>query len=206
MGADKSLMVVGGQALARTVADVMGHAGAHRVQAQGGDAAALASLGLSCVADRWPGRGPGVAVADVLVHAAAGSAVEPDIVVVAACDHPDLDVATVHALVAALGRGEPETGPGSDDGSSWPAAAVAVAVQRRHPTLCAWRRSLCAPIAGQWMENGGSSLTSLLEAVSSRHDVVEVAVEVSAVRDLDSPGDVSRYDRGVPHHEVDRQP
>ncbi len=206
MGADKSLMVVGGRALARAVADVMGHAGAHRVQAQGGDAAALASLGLSCVADRWPGRGPGVAVADVLVRKAAGTVVDPDIVVVAACDHPDLDVATVHALVAALGRGEPETGPGSDGSSSWPAAAVAVAGQRRHPTLCAWRRSLCAPIAGQWMENGGSSLASLLEAVSSRHDVVEVAVEVSAVRDLDSPGDVSRYDRGVPHHEVDRQP
>jgi len=183
MGTDKALLVVGGQALAASVADAIGGAGARRVWAQGGDAVALGALGLDCVADRWPGRGPGVAVADALSVATA------DVIVVAACDHPGLDAATVSALVDAVG---------ASDATLAAAASVAMAEQRLHPTLSAWRTGVCAPIAERWMADGGTSLLSLLEAVGVAHVVAEVDVGPWAARDVDSRADLSRYDSDAP--------
>lgn len=180
MGRDKALMVVRGQALAVTVAGALAGAGARRVFALGGDAEALAAAGLLCVDDRWPGRGPGVAVADALDRCTAA------VLVVAACDHPDLGADTVLALVAGLG---------TSLGSGAPAAvAVAVSDGRRHPTLSAWRREACAPVAARWVAAGGSSLTSLIDAVSVGHSVTEVGIDATAAMDLDSPADAARYD------------
>jgi molybdopterin-guanine dinucleotide biosynthesis protein A/rhodanese-related sulfurtransferase len=192
MGTDKSLLVVGGQAMAVGVAGVLGRAGAGQVHAQGGDGEALTNLGLHWVADRWPGRGPGIAVADALTDAAARGGA--DVIVVAACDHPGLDVDTVRALVDALGA--------SDD-APVVAVAVAVASHRRHPTLSAWRTRPCADVAHQWLAQQGrpearSSLTDLVGAVERHNPVVGVEVADGVARDLDSPDDVSRYDRDTP--------
>lgn len=190
MGRDKALMEVRGQALAVTVAGALAGAGARRVHALGGDAEALTAAGLQCVNDRWPGRGPGVAVADALDRCAAG------VLVVAACDHPGLGADTVSTLVASLGMSV---------GSDAPAAiAVAVSGGRRHPTLSAWRRQACAPVAARWMASGGSSLTSLIDAVAVGHTVVDVGINATAALDLDSPADVARYDSDVPRFEGHR--
>jgi molybdopterin-guanine dinucleotide biosynthesis protein A/rhodanese-related sulfurtransferase len=198
MGQDKALMDVGGRALAVAVADALAAAGASGVQAWGGNETALTSLGLDWVADRWPGRGPAVAVADALTRC------DADIVVVVACDHPDINAAAVQMLVSALDGGDNQSGPHDDTagdqlgGRGQVAAAVAVDGLRSHPTVSAWRTTLCAPIAGQWMATGASSLGSLVAAVRARHRVVDVAVDHAVVRDLDTPADVSRYDRQTP--------
>lgn len=191
MGSDKALMEVRGHPLALRVADALERAGARHVHAQGGNGPALTALGLRCVADRWPGRGPGVAVADALGRAATGSGA-PHVMVVAACDHPGLDAASVSALVAALGHND---AGGEARGSV--AVSVGVSGQRLHPTLSAWRTRVCAPIAQRWMDGGGSSLTSLIGAMAVGHVVAEVELDARVVHDLDSPTDVSRYDRGA---------
>jgi rhodanese-related sulfurtransferase len=83
------------------------------------------------------------------------------------------------------------------------AVAVAVASQRTHPTLSAWRTQQCAPVAQRWLAEQGragtrSSLTDLVGAVERHNPVVGVEVADGVARDLDSPDDVSRYDRDTP--------
>jgi molybdopterin-guanine dinucleotide biosynthesis protein A len=167
MGRDKALVEVDGVALARRVADALRAGGCSRVLAIGGDAVALAALGLEPVPDRWPGEGPLGGLATALATVADG-----DVLVLAPCDllHPAADVVT--DLVDALA--------GVD--------AVAVRIGERVQWLpSAWRAS--APLADR--------LAGLVDAGARRLDAVAavvtattVALDPSAGADADTPTDL----------------
>jgi molybdopterin-guanine dinucleotide biosynthesis protein A len=69
MGTDKALLEVDGVAMAVRVARALDAAGATEVMCIGGDAPALAALGLIVVTDRHPGDGPLGAVITALADA-----------------------------------------------------------------------------------------------------------------------------------------
>nr|MDQ3384917.1 molybdenum cofactor guanylyltransferase [Actinomycetota bacterium] len=96
MGRDKALIGVGGRPLAVRVASALRVAGAARVLAVGGDAGALAEHDLEVVADLHPGAGP---LGGLLTALAAAST---EVVVVLACDLPDVDEHSVRTVVLAL--------------------------------------------------------------------------------------------------------
>jgi molybdopterin-guanine dinucleotide biosynthesis protein A len=97
MGRDKALVDVDGRPLAAIARDALVGAGATEVLAIGGDPVELANLGFRVVADGWPGEGPLGAVVTAL------SAADEAVVVVLACDLPDVVPATVSAVLAGLG-------------------------------------------------------------------------------------------------------
>lgn len=172
MGRDKALVEVGGVALARRVADALGAGGCDAVLAVGGDAGALAALGLEPVPDRWPGDGPLGGLATALAAASARGA---DRLVLVPCDlvHPDA------AAIADLARALAEA----------PAAeAVAVAVGERVQWLpSAWRvgpdvaRRLAALV-----DDGGRRLDAVEAVVTHR----VVALTPDQVADADTPDDL----------------
>lgn len=96
MGADKALVEVDGVAMAARVAAALAAGGCAPVWCQGGDQTRLAAAGLVVRPDSRPGAGPLVAIHDALGRLAATHSA----VVVAACDLPDLDAASVASLVA----------------------------------------------------------------------------------------------------------
>lgn len=124
MGSDKALVEVDGVAMARRVADALAAGGCDPVWCQGGDAPALALVGLAVRADDVAHRGPLAAVAAALRAAA------PQDAVVAACDLPDLDGPTIAGLIAVGGRGHAPVVAAADSAGVhlvawWSAAALA---------------------------------------------------------------------------------
>ena len=121
-------------------------------------------VGYLVVEDRWPGEGPLGGVITALMEAGGD-------VVVAACDLPDLDAATVRSVRDA---------PGADGA----------------------RRSWPRPIGWSPRSLGGTTVRSTqltaiftngeraLHAALGRLDVVEVAVDPIALRNVNSPGDL----------------
>lgn len=170
MGSDKALLPIAGTAMAVRVAKALAEGGCRPVWCQGGDATALAALGLSVHADDLPGAGPLGAIGTAL-SAVAGDAAARD-VVVAACDLPDLDAATVAALVAAA-QGQPE-------------ASVVVAADASGPHLLGlWRAATAERVAGL-LADGVRSYRQALE----RLDAVFVTVPDDVLRNVNSPGDL----------------
>ena len=96
MGVDKSTLKVDGIAMGARVAAALVAAGCEPVVAVGGPPSRGERLGLVVVTDRWPGEGPLGAIVTVLEHARAEGV---DAVLVAACDLPWLDAATLEALI-----------------------------------------------------------------------------------------------------------
>jgi molybdopterin-guanine dinucleotide biosynthesis protein A len=167
MGRDKALIHIGGDAMATRVARALSAGGCRPVVAVGGDAAPLAALGLTVVADRFPGEGPLGGVITALEQFR-----EAQAVVVAACDLPHLTAATVESLTRALAA----------DGR----AAVAVAAVGGRQALCAaWRPSAAAALAAEFV--GGER--RLGEAVG-RLRVVEVTVPASELVNVNTPTDL----------------
>lgn len=175
MGGPKGGLVVGGVPMAGRVAAALRGAGAREVLAIGGPPALAAEFGARWVPDRWPGWGPLAATATALAataeaHGAAATTV------VAPCDQPHLDAATVGSLLDALAAAP-------DD------VVVAVAVTpdgRRQPLPAAWR---CRAADG---------LVALVEAGERRADaglvrlgVVTVAVGPGPLADVDTPEDLA---------------
>jgi molybdopterin-guanine dinucleotide biosynthesis protein A len=167
MGTDKALLTVDGVAMARRGADALRGAGCSPVVAVGGDATALASLGLDVVADRWPGEGPvGGVLTALLAHP------DADAVAVVACDLPRLSAATVRMLVDALGE--------------HPAVAAAAAVTDRVQPLCVVWRSSASPVVAAAMARGERRLHVVLTEVGS----VDVRVDPRDLTNVNSPGDL----------------
>jgi molybdenum cofactor guanylyltransferase len=168
MGRTKALIDVGGVPMAGRVAGALAAAGCRPVVIVGGDPDELQPLGLPFVADRHPGAGPLGGVITAL------EAVGGD-VVVAACDLPELDAATVLALL---------------DASEDDAAAVIVAVtDRLEPALARWpHRTLTALHA--LFDAGQRSLQAAVLAVGH----VEVPVAAAALRNINTPGDLGGSD------------
>ncbi len=124
MGTDKALIDVDldGEPMAARVLVASILAGATEVLAIGGNQTELAGLGWSYVTDLWPGEGPLGGLITALERA------EWPIVVILACDHPDIDPDEVRAMVEALVSNE--------------AVDAAIPVLEGHPyiTHSVWRK------------------------------------------------------------------
>jgi molybdopterin-guanine dinucleotide biosynthesis protein A len=164
MGRPKAFVEVDGTAMARRVADTLAEAGCRPVVAIGGDAEAMAGLDISTVADSHPGEGPLGAIITALEHAA------PCPVLVAACDLPWLDVATVAALIAAR----------RDD-----IDVVAATTDRIEPLLSLWSPSALEHTRVAFAA-GDRAVHVVLEGL--RVHTVEVAP--SALRNVNRPDDL----------------
>jgi molybdopterin-guanine dinucleotide biosynthesis protein A len=166
MGADKALIEVGGRAMVLRVVDALRAAGCDPVECQGGDTDGLDALGLVAVPDAEPGEGPVVAVVQAIERHAGP-------VVVAACDLPDLDAASVGLLVDAVASGAQ--------------VAVARATGRRHLVGCWSEGSVAAARAA--LAAGCSSVGALLDAVGA----VDVDVDAARVHNVNRPDDLPRH-------------
>lgn len=197
MGEPKALVDLDGTTMAARVAAALVAGGARDLEVIGVDAAQARSLGLEGVVDgwgwrgdRWPGVGPlgGIATAVTEVRsrhrpgdeAPAPSAHDDVIVVVAACDQPDLGGDLVASLVRSLDEAPPEV-----------LAAAPVADGRRQPFPSAWRAA-AGPILVALLDDGARRAGAGLDAVP----IVEVPADARVVRDLDTPDDLAAWRRG----------
>jgi molybdopterin-guanine dinucleotide biosynthesis protein A len=168
MGRDKALLPLDGRAMAARVADALRAAGAAQVLAIGGDADALAGLGLDVRPDSHPGDGPLPATITALLAA------EEDAVLVVSCDlvHPDAEAmaATVRALVEHPGA----------------IGAVPVDDGHRQWTHAAWRSDAAHALTGAY-ERGDRSL----KRAGADLLIFELAgLDPEALLDADEPGDL----------------
>ena len=167
MGVDKALVEVDGVAMASRVATALAEGGCDPVVCQGGDAEALAALGLAVVADSRRGGGPVAGILDAL------SATDGDIVV-SACDLPWLDAGTVKQLIEVA-----EARPDAD---------VVVAHDPDGPHLAGvWRARSRQRLEGL-VAGGVRSYRDALE----RLNMVCVDVPSSVVANVNSPDDLRR--------------
>ena len=180
MGAPKARVEVDGVPMALRVAAALRAAGASEVVLVGGDPAWSAVLGLRQVPDRWPGEGPlgGLATAllDVPAVCAPGGSVRPtDVtVLVAACDQPWLDGASLGLLVGAL---EANVGVG--------VAVAGSGSNRRQPFPAAWRSTY-----GRTLEVAVQAGARRADAAFDLVGVVEVALPDAVLADVDWPSDL----------------
>ena len=159
MGRNKAFVEIGGRPRVLRVVERVRQAGASRVVAVGADdrlSSLLEPHGVSTISDRWPGEGP---AGGVITALAASDTDASTVVLVVACDHPDLVSADLALLVSAVQDGAP--------------AAVAVAGGAAHPTVGAWRASTCLDAATHWFAAGGRTMGGLLEAVGGVHVEVD---------------------------------
>jgi molybdopterin-guanine dinucleotide biosynthesis protein A len=174
MGEDKRALLLDGTPMAHRVRRALFDAGVGSVVRVGGPTDEEGTI-----ADRWPGEGPLGGLATALLHGAMVEGVE--IVVVAACDQPDLTPALLAGLAEALHAAPPEV-----------VGAVAhTSDGRRHPFPSAWR------------VEAAEALRSLVESGARRADaafgafgaggILEVPVAAAAVVDLDTPADVAAW-------------
>ena len=170
MGRDKALITLDGRALALRVADALGAAGASDVVAVGGDAAALAALGLRTVPDEQPGAGPLTGILTAL-----GRPRTDDVVFVASCDLIAPSPAAMAETVAAV--------VGAADAD----VAVPVADGRRQWMHAAWRRRCSRPL-GAAFDAGERAVHAAVAVAGLR--VVELAVAPAALADADTPADL----------------
>ena len=160
MGADKAFVVVDGRPMVVAVADALWEGGCSPVECQGGDVERLAGLGMTAFPDSRPGTGPVAAILDALERTG-------DTVVVAACDLPALDAATVRDLASADAM-----------------AAFARTGEQAH-LVSMWTHDTAATLRSLAAE-GPVSYRAALDAVSA----VAVAVRPEVVRNVNAPGDL----------------
>lgn len=168
MGRDKALLEVDGIPMALRVAAALRSAGAAEVLAIGGDAPALALLGLDVRPDDRPGDGPLPATITALCAAKEG------LVMVASCDlispSPAAIAATVQALV---------DHPGS-------LGAIPLVDGHRQWTHAAWRRDVLPALEAAY-DRGERSL----KRAGADLAICEVTgLDSVAVADADEPGDL----------------
>lgn len=170
MGRDKAFVLAGGLPLAAIAREALVGAGADEVMAIGGDERGLATLGFSFVPDPRPGDGPLGGVVTAL------EAARNDVVVVLACDLPDVRSPAVVQLVAALG------------GEDADADAVLPFVDGRpQALLAAYRRSCLAPFRSAF-EAGERAVRNALPMVGVRALVLE---DPGWARNVNRPEDLA---------------
>lgn len=170
MGQDKATLRIGEQDLGDRVLVAALLAGASEVLAVGGDGASLQEQGWRHVADLWPGEGPLGGIISALTVAA------HEVVVVLACDLPDVDDGAVQYMV-----GECEVHP---------SAMVVVPDRNGRPEVlhAVWRRSALGVLRSVF-DGGERSPTAAL----ARLEVLHVHMAESSLRDLDTPEDLAQY-------------
>lgn len=173
MGADKALVAVDGIPMARRVADALTAGGCAPVWCQGGDAVALAAIGLDVRADPNPHEGPLAAIAEALAAAAPADAV------IAACDLPDLDGPTVRAVA---GGSLPDRATGDV------LPLVVVADDGTGAQLVGWWSAAALAPLRALLAEGVTSYRAAVDRLGARH----VTVAADAVRNVNHPVDVGR--------------
>lgn len=180
MGQDKSLLRVHGRSLIEIVAGALVSSGAHEVIAVGGDHEQLSQFAevSRVVADEYPREGPLGGILSAL-HAAS-----TDLVVVLACDTPEIDAQTPRMLIDALVEND--------------SAAVAYAVTdgRAQPLTAAWRRQRALIVLEEAFVQGERAPRNVFPLLKA----IEVSsIPSSAVIDVDRPSDLDRY---APDHRL----
>jgi molybdopterin-guanine dinucleotide biosynthesis protein A len=207
MGQDKALIALDGSAMAERVVAALVGGGASAIEVIGDDPAIARGLDLPQVRggwasrdDLWKGIGPLGGLATAVVEARptgpgthdesrahtvdaflARRALDDVIVVVAACDQPDLTASLVGDLVAAVATGGPDV----------VASAVRTADGRRHPFPSAWRAAAGPAIAALIADGARRA-----DAAFGAGVVVDVDAPSAVVVDLDTPDDVRRWHEG----------
>ena len=171
MGQDKHALLLDGTPMEHRVHRALFDAGVGSVVRVGGPAEEEGTI-----EDRWPGDGPLGGLATAVLHGAAVDGVE--VVLVAACDQPDLTPALLAALVGALHAAPPDV----------MGAIAHTSDGRRHPFPSAWRVA------------AADRLHALVESGARRADaafgvgpIAEVPVAAAALVDLDTPADVAAW-------------
>jgi molybdopterin-guanine dinucleotide biosynthesis protein A len=169
MGEDKAFIEIRGRPLVRIAADALLAAGASDVHAIGGDVQRLGRLGLAAHPDRNPGAGPLDGLVQAL-HIAAH-----DVVVVLACDQPNIDAALVERLRSGVTSPYDAVVPVTDD----VVQPLAAAYSRRAATAL-----------GAAFDEGERSPSRALDRLRWR---ALDDVPSDALLDLDDPDDLARY-------------
>lgn len=172
MGQTKALIAIDGTPMAARVAEALHGAGCSSVFLFGGDPDALAPLGYPVLPDVHPGDGPLGGVIGVLQTLEHGNATQ---VMIVACDLPELRSADLEPLVAAA--------------SDRLDAHVIVATSAHREPMCAIWRMSTLPVLDRLFDAGERALHRALAGL----DVVEVAVGVRAMRNINTPDDLDRY-------------
>lgn len=166
MGRDKALVPVDGLPMAQRVAASMIQGGCDPVVLVGGDAAGLGQFGLVVLDDRWPGQGPLGAIITALDHTGVPT-------LVAACDLPWLDAATVRSLTQLR-----------EATSEW--ADVVLATTDRDEPMCAcWMPSALQTLQLQF-DAGQRAIQGAIESLR----VLRLPVARAALRNVNTPDDV----------------
>lgn len=170
MGRDKATLELDGTTLTERVARCLRSGGAREVLVVGGagDRSLVAPPTTRWVPDRWPGRGPVGGIATSLLAA------REDVVVVVACDLPELQPSTATRLALL-------------------AADVDVAVARsergREPLIAAWSRRARPVLESALADERSASVHGVLDGL----EVVELPVAAAEVVNLNRPEDLAAY-------------
>jgi molybdopterin-guanine dinucleotide biosynthesis protein A len=165
-GVDKALVEVAGRPMAALAARALRDAGASEVLAIGGRSPGrLAALGLTPVADRWPGDGPLGGIVTALGAASAA------VVVVLACDLARVDAVAVRAVVGALQ---------ADRGERFDAA-----MPPGEPLCAAYRRWSLEVLEAAFTEGERSPRRAV-----ARLRVAHVEVDPAVLRSVNRPDDL----------------
>ncbi len=172
MGRDKALLEVGGRPLVLRAVEALDAAGAGEVLVVGGDAPALADLGLAVVADEHPGAGPLGALVTAL-HAA-----RHEVVVLLPCDLLAPSPGAVRAVAAAL-DGAPEALWAAPESGGW-----------RQLLHAAYRRTG----AHHWAAAFTAGERSLQRPADQVPGVLVAGLDPAALADADTPEDLPPTD------------
>lgn len=172
MGRTKALVEVEGRAMADRVLDALFAGGCRPVALLGGDADELERLSAPVWPDAHPGDGPVGGLAEALRRSGDLDRRPVAATMVVACDLPWLRPEVVEQLLIGLTRA--------------PDADACVARSDRREPLCAiWRIETADRVAAAFA-HGVRSMHDLLD----RFRIVEVAVDPSVVRNVNTPSDV----------------
>lgn len=180
MGTDKATLAVLGVPMAARVTAAMERAGCQPVWCQGGDADALAAIGLTVRPDRALHEGPLAAIIDALAACERQPAAGDDLVVIAACDLPGIDADVIATLLAAAGDA-PEAH-----------AVVAAGSDGAAHLLGVWRPTAIARLAAI-VADGSRSYRSALAALGA----VVVAIDDTRLRNVNTRSDLVDAERGI---------
>jgi molybdopterin-guanine dinucleotide biosynthesis protein A len=178
MGEDKAALRLDGVPMAHVVQRALFDGGAGAVVRIG----ALADE-EGAVPDRWPGEGPLGGLTTAVAHGEATEGVS--IILVAACDQPDLSPDLLRALIHALASGPEEA----------VASAARTPDGRLHPFPSAWRASAATTLLA--LVAGGERRA---DAAFTIGPVIELQAAGEPLTDLDTPDDVRRWHER--HHDA----
>jgi len=169
MGTDKAFVEIDGVPMAGRARHALVAAGAAEVLAIGGDSRRLATLGFDARPDSAPGEGPLAGIIDAL------AAATESLVVVLACDQPEVGARLIRRLVSSFGP--------VDD-------AVVPIVNGRAQPLTAGYATRAGARLREAFDAGERAPWRALEQLEWR---ALHGVDAAQVRDVDDPDDLARY-------------